>query len=109
MNTDSRWIFTWLLQKKYSPLRQKGTSCLHMCLYWLSFRGHMLLIVHGRAGGRRPDKEVLKKLSGSLLSGYKILSNGGTALDAIVESITLLEASGIFNAGSGGNLQFDGG
>ncbi len=68
----------------------------------------MLLIVHGGAGVRRPNKKVLKKLSGSLLSGYKILSNGGTALDAIVESITLLENSGIFNAGSGGNLQLDG-
>ena len=68
----------------------------------------MLLIVHGGAGIRKPNKEALKKLSGSLLSGYKILSNGGTALDSIVESITLLEDSGIFNAGSGGNLQFDG-
>jgi beta-aspartyl-peptidase (threonine type) len=68
----------------------------------------MLLIVHGGAGVRRPNKEVLKKLSGSLSSGYKILSNGGTALDAIVESITLLENSGIFNAGSGGNPQLDG-
>src|SRR4030043_69560 len=60
MNTDSRWIFTWLLQKKYSPLRQKGTSCLHMCLYWLRFRGHMLLIVHGGAGGRRPDASLME-------------------------------------------------
>jgi beta-aspartyl-peptidase (threonine type) len=68
----------------------------------------MLLIVHGGAGVRRPNKEVLKKLSGSLSSGYKILSKGGTALDAIIESITLLENSGIFNAGSGGNLQLDG-
>ncbi|MEW6416832.1 MAG: isoaspartyl peptidase/L-asparaginase family protein [Nitrospirota bacterium] len=67
-----------------------------------------LLIVHGGAGSKRPGKEVFKKLSGSLSSGYKILSKGGTAIDAIVESIMLLEDSGIFNAGSGGNLQLDG-
>jgi len=68
----------------------------------------MLLIVHGGAGGRKPGKKVLRKLSESLSSGYKILINGGTALDAIVESITVLEDSGFFNAGLGGNPQLDG-
>ncbi len=43
----------------------------------------MLLIVHGGAGDRRPTKNALKKLSESLSSGYEILSNGGTALDAV--------------------------
>ena len=68
----------------------------------------MLLIVHGGAGEKRPTKKALKKLSVSLSSGYEILGNGGTALDAVVKSITILEDSGLFNAGSGGNLQFDG-
>jgi len=68
----------------------------------------MLLIVHGGAGNRRPTKNALKKLSESLSSGYEILSSEGTALDAVVKSITILEDSGIFNAGSGGNLQLDG-
>ena len=68
----------------------------------------MLLIVHGGAGNRRPTKNALKKLSESLSSGYEILSSEGTALDAVVKSITILEDSGLFNAGSGGNLQFDG-
>lgn len=67
----------------------------------------MLLIVHGGAGERRPTKNALKKLSESLSSGYEILRNNGTAIDAVVRSITILEDSGIFNAGSGGNLQFD--
>ncbi len=86
------------------------TACVNLFMeqYTGGDRGHMLLIVHGGAGVRRPRNEGLKKLSESLSSGYKILSNGGTALDAIVESITLLEDSGIFNAGSGGNLQLDG-
>ncbi|MBM4140339.1 MAG: beta-aspartyl-peptidase [Nitrospira sp.] len=68
----------------------------------------MLLVVHGGAGERMPDINSLKKLYESLSSGYKILSNGGTVLDAVTESIMVLENSGIFNAGAGGNLQLDG-
>ncbi len=68
----------------------------------------MLLIVHGGAGERRPTKKALKILSESLSHGYEILGNGGTALDAVVRTITFLEDSGIFNAGTGGNLQLDG-
>ncbi|MBI5026022.1 MAG: isoaspartyl peptidase/L-asparaginase [Nitrospirae bacterium] len=68
----------------------------------------MLLVVHGGAGDRKPTKKALKKLSESLSSGYEILINGGTALDAVVRSVTILEDSGIFNAGLGGNLQLDG-
>ena len=68
----------------------------------------MLLIVHGGAGERSPSQKALKTLSGSLSHGYEILENGGTALDAVVVAITVLEDSGIFNAGTGGNLQLDG-
>jgi len=68
----------------------------------------MLLIVHGGAGERRPTKTALKTLSRSLSHGYEILENGGTALEAVVGAITVLEDSGIFNAGTGGNLQLDG-
>jgi beta-aspartyl-peptidase (threonine type) len=68
----------------------------------------MLLIVHGGAGNRRPTKNALKKLSESLLSGFEILNKDGTSLDAVVCSLTILEESGLFNAGSGGNLQLDG-
>lgn len=68
----------------------------------------MLLVVHGGAGERMPDKNKLKKLSESLSSGYAILLNGGTAVDAVIESIMVLENSGFFNAGAGGNLQLDG-
>ena len=68
----------------------------------------MLLIVHGGAGDRRPTKTALKTLAASLARGYAVLESGGTALDAVVTAIAVLEDSGIFNAGAGGNLQLDG-
>ncbi len=54
----------------------------------------MSLLVHGGAGPKIPGKKALKKLSESLTSGYRILSCGGTALDAVIESIKILEDSG---------------
>jgi beta-aspartyl-peptidase (threonine type) len=68
----------------------------------------MLLIVHGGAGSLKPQKKVLKKLSESLSSGRRILIEGGTAIDAVIETIKILEDSGTFNAGLGGNFQLDG-
>lgn len=68
----------------------------------------MLLIVHGGAGDRKPSNKALKTLSASLSYGHEILKNNGTALEAVVGAISLLEDSGVFNAGSGGNLQLDG-
>ncbi|MEW6052807.1 MAG: isoaspartyl peptidase/L-asparaginase [Nitrospirota bacterium] len=68
----------------------------------------MRLIVHGGAGSRRPSKRVLKKLSESISSGFRVLQEGGTSLDAVSNAIVILEDSGLFNAGAGGNLQMDG-
>ena len=68
----------------------------------------MLLVVHAGAGDRGPSKAVSAVISRSLSIGYKILEKGGTAIDAVVESISILEDSGIVNAGAGANLQFDG-
>jgi beta-aspartyl-peptidase (threonine type) len=68
----------------------------------------MILLVHGGAGFRRPGIRLLKKLTESLSSGFHILQRGGSSLEAVTESIQVLEDSGIFNAGSGANLQFDG-
>ncbi len=68
----------------------------------------MLLIVQGGAGNRKPPRKALLKLSESLSDGYEVLRSGGSALDAVVVSITVLEDSGLFNAGAGGNLQLDG-
>jgi L-asparaginase / beta-aspartyl-peptidase len=68
----------------------------------------MILLVHGGAGSKKPSRRSLTKLTESLVSGFDILRKGGTSLDAVIASIKVLEDSGLFNAGTGGNLQFDG-
>jgi beta-aspartyl-peptidase (threonine type) len=68
----------------------------------------MILLVHGGAGSKKPSRRSLAKLTESLDSGFDILHKGGTSLDAVIASIKALEDSGLFNAGAGGNLQFDG-
>lgn len=68
----------------------------------------MILLAHGGAGSRRRSRKAFEKLADALSSGYGILREGGTALDAVVEAISTLEESGIFNAGAGANLQLDG-
>jgi beta-aspartyl-peptidase (threonine type) len=72
--------------------------------YWYS----MIILVHGGAGNKKPSQMALRKLSEALSSGFDILNKSGSALEAVTESIKILEDSGLFNAGAGGNLQFDG-
>jgi beta-aspartyl-peptidase (threonine type) len=68
----------------------------------------MFVLVHGGAGFKRPSKKSLAKLSESLECGYSVLHHGSRSLHAVVETIKVLEDSGLFNAGAGGNLQLDG-
>jgi L-asparaginase / beta-aspartyl-peptidase len=68
----------------------------------------LILIVHGGAGKRKPPRKSLGIISECVSHGYGLLKAGASALDAVVEAIKVLEDSGAFNAGSGGNLQWDG-
>jgi beta-aspartyl-peptidase (threonine type) len=43
-----------------------------------------------------------------LVTGYKLLKDGGQAIEAVETTIRRLEASGLFNAGVGARLQLDG-
>jgi len=63
----------------------------------------MILLVHGGAGHKRPGANLLKKLAESLSSGFRSCSVR-FSLDAVTESIRVLEDSGLFNAGSGANF-----
>jgi len=66
------------------------------------------LVIHGGAGnvtkGRytaEEEKNYIAKMNEALSVGYKILKEGGRALDAVENTIKVLEDSPLFNAGKG--------
>ncbi len=69
------------------------------------------IIVHGGAGAWRL-KEALEKTSRPIIEavtrGITTLLDNNSPLEAVVEAIAVLEDSGIFNAGIGSTLSYDG-
>ena len=78
------------------------------------------IVIHGGAGGINrkslsveQQKAYSKKLQEALESGYKVLENNGTALDAVEAAIIIMENTPLFNAGKGavynsyGNQEMD--
>lgn len=71
--------------------------------------GKLAIAVHGGAG---PDSEFIKKhikeykrgLKDALTIGYRILEDGGTALDAVEATVKSFEDNPLFNAGRGSAL-----
>ncbi len=74
----------------------------------------VVLVIHGGAGVVRaemtPAKEKAARagLELALKSGYAVLKDGGTSLDAVSKSITVLEDDPNFNAGRGAVFNHDG-
>jgi beta-aspartyl-peptidase (threonine type) len=68
------------------------------------------LIAHGGAGSWRPGSEsdALEGMRTAVRAGEKVLRAGGSALDAVCATVVVLEDNPIFNAGTGGVLNFDG-
>lgn len=73
------------------------------------------LVIHGGAGNMRPDPAHAQRdslataaLKDALEAGYAILENGGTAMDAVVAAIVLLEDNPVFNAGKGAVMTAEG-
>jgi len=66
------------------------------------------IAIHGGAGTilkenmtSEAEAEYREKLSEALKTGYTILANGGTSLDAVTATINIMEDSPLFNAGKG--------
>ena len=68
------------------------------------------LIAHGGAGKWRPGSEddALDGLRAAVEAGRTVLRGGGSSLDAVCATVVMLEDNPIFNAGTGGVLNFDG-
>jgi beta-aspartyl-peptidase (threonine type) len=68
------------------------------------------LIVHGGAGADPAEgrDELRAGIREAVLSGWKVLSGGGTALDAVEHAVRSLEGHPRFNAGRGAVLTTDG-
>lgn len=74
-------------------------------------RAEYTIVIHGGAGSMKkkfttPEKEqaLNKILNEALDKGEAILKNGGTAMDAVEQTIILMENSPHFNAGKGAVL-----
>ena len=68
------------------------------------------LIAHGGAGAWRPgtEEDALDGMKAAVAAGRAVLAAGGSALDAVCAAVVRLEDNPIFNAGTGGVLNFDG-
>lgn len=67
-----------------------------------------VLVLHGGAGtilkknmSDAAEKKYREALTEALLSGYKLMQNGASGLDAVVAAIKVMEDSPLFNAGKG--------
>ncbi|MFD2566878.1 isoaspartyl peptidase/L-asparaginase family protein [Pseudotenacibaculum haliotis] len=72
------------------------------------------IVIHGGAGtilkkNMTPEKEAAykAKLEEAVKKGYEILNNGGTSMDAVEQTIHVLENSPLFNAGKGAVFTHD--
>jgi L-asparaginase / beta-aspartyl-peptidase len=74
------------------------------------------LAIHGGAGtlpraemGGEIERKYRSGLAEALDAGYAVLQRGGTSLDAVTRSVTVLEDNPLFNAGLGAVFTYDGG
>ncbi len=71
-------------------------------------RARTALVIHGGAGvieraslSPETEREIHAALNRALDAGNAVLSNGGSALDAVEAAVVVLEESPLFNAGKG--------
>jgi beta-aspartyl-peptidase (threonine type) len=71
------------------------------------------IVVHGGAGALPHSAERIETMragaAAGIAAGYDVLAAGGSALDAVVAAVVVLEDDPVFNAGRGAALTEDGG
>jgi beta-aspartyl-peptidase (threonine type) len=68
-----------------------------------------IIVVHGGAGNWQPERvnPGLEGVKKAAKKGFDIMAMGGSALDAVVEAVAVLEDEGVFNAGYGSALTIE--
>jgi beta-aspartyl-peptidase (threonine type) len=68
-----------------------------------------IIVVHGGAGTWQPERRQpgMKGAKRAALTGFKILESGGTAVDAVMKTIMVMEDDSTFNAGYGSSLNIE--
>ena len=81
----------------------------------LAVEGKIALAIHGGAGTIKrenmtaaQDAAYRQKMEESLNAGYAVLEAGGSALDAVIAAVKIMEDSPLFNAGKGAVFTSDG-
>ena len=99
-------FFSCKTDKKPSSIQ--GKSVIRQKQEWA-------IVIHGGAGGMTKenltpdlDKEYRASLQVALTAGKKILSEGGSALDAVEQTIRTMEDNPLFNAGKGAVFTHEG-
>lgn len=99
-------LFSCIVGKKPTSLQSVKTS---------DTKQEWAIVINGGAGGitrenitPEMDKEYRESLSVAINTGKKILTGGGTALDAVEQTIRIMEDNPLFNAGKGAVFTHEG-
>lgn len=75
----------------------------------MNSRQRPVIVVHGGAGKWSSERSQagLEGVKRAATTGFDILNNGGSAVDAVMEAVAVMEDDGAFNAGYGSSLNIE--